>query len=40
MELTEEGTKLAAITRAIFGLVEEAQTLLEAKVMTKSTYRI
>lgn len=30
VELTEEGTKLAAITRAIFGLVEEAQTLLEA----------
>ncbi|WP_248731749.1 LysR substrate-binding domain-containing protein [Pseudomonas sp. MWU13-2517] len=30
VELTEEGTRLAAITRAIFGLVDEAQTLLEA----------
>ena len=30
VELTEEGTKLAAITRAMFGLAEEAQTLLEA----------
>ncbi|MCF4988815.1 LysR family transcriptional regulator [Pseudomonas gessardii] len=30
VELTEEGTKLAAITRSIFGLVDEAQTLLEA----------
>ncbi|WP_339528404.1 LysR substrate-binding domain-containing protein [Pseudomonas mucidolens] len=28
--LTEEGAKLAAITRTIFGLVDEAQTLLEA----------
>ena len=30
VELTEEGTRLAAITRAIFGLVDEAQLLLEA----------
>ena len=30
VELTEEGIKLAAITRAIFGLVDEAQILLEA----------
>lgn len=30
VELTEEGTKLAAITRAMFGLVEEAQVMLEA----------
>lgn len=30
VELTEEGARLAAITRAIFGLVDEAQTLLEA----------
>lgn len=30
VELTEEGTRLAAITRAIFGMVDEAQTLLEA----------
>ena len=30
VELTEEGTRLAAITRAIFGLVDEAQALLEA----------
>ncbi|MFO2462913.1 LysR substrate-binding domain-containing protein [Pseudomonas sp. 15FMM2] len=30
VELTEEGVKLAAITRTIFGLVDEAQTLLEA----------
>ncbi len=30
VELTEEGTKLAAITRAMFGLAEEAQTMLEA----------
>ncbi|KAA0943786.1 LysR family transcriptional regulator [Pseudomonas sp. ANT_H14] len=30
VELTEEGTKLAAITRAIFGLVDEAQAMLEA----------
>jgi len=30
VELTGEGTRLAAITRAIFGLVDEAQTLLEA----------
>lgn len=30
VELTEEGIKLAAITRSIFGLVDEAQTLLEA----------
>ncbi|PMQ07720.1 HTH-type transcriptional regulator CysL [Pseudomonas sp. AD21] len=30
VELTEEGIKLAAITRAMFGLAEEAQTLLEA----------
>jgi aminoethylphosphonate catabolism LysR family transcriptional regulator len=30
VELTEEGARLAAITRAIFGLVEEAQTMLEA----------
>ncbi|MCF5511708.1 LysR substrate-binding domain-containing protein, partial [Pseudomonas sp. PA-3-6H] len=29
-ELTEEGARLAAITRAIFGLVDEAQTMLEA----------
>ena len=28
--MTEEGIKLAAITRSIFGLVDEAQTLLEA----------
>ncbi|MBT9302339.1 LysR substrate-binding domain-containing protein [Pseudomonas sp. TAE6080] len=30
VELTEEGIKLAAITRSIFGQVDEAQTLLEA----------
>lgn len=30
VELTEEGARLAAITRAIFGLVDEAQTMLEA----------
>ncbi|MCS4285495.1 aminoethylphosphonate catabolism LysR family transcriptional regulator [Pseudomonas sp. BIGb0278] len=30
VELTEEGTRLAAITRAMFGLAEEAQTMLEA----------
>lgn len=30
VELTEEGTKLAAITRAMFGMAEEAQALLEA----------
>lgn len=30
VELTEEGSKLAAITRAMFGLAEEAQVLLEA----------
>ena len=30
VELTEEGTKLAAITRAMFGLAEEAQVMLEA----------
>lgn len=30
VELTEEGTRLAAITRAMFGLVDEAQVLLEA----------
>ncbi|WP_455923109.1 LysR substrate-binding domain-containing protein [Pseudomonas putida] len=30
VELTEEGTKLAAITRAMFSLAEEAQTMLEA----------
>lgn len=30
VELTEEGTKLAAITRAMFGLVDEAQVMLEA----------
>ncbi|CAM3090840.1 aminoethylphosphonate catabolism associated LysR family transcriptional regulator [Pseudomonas gessardii] len=30
VELTEQGIKLAAITRSIFGLVDEAQTLLEA----------
>lgn len=30
VELTEEGTRLAAITRSIFGLVDEAQALLEA----------
>ncbi|AZD09283.1 Phosphonate uptake and metabolism regulator, LysR-family [Pseudomonas chlororaphis] len=30
VELTEEGTKLAAITRALFGLAEEAQAMLEA----------
>jgi aminoethylphosphonate catabolism LysR family transcriptional regulator len=30
VELTEEGIKLAAITRAMFGLAEEAQALLEA----------
>lgn len=30
VELTEEGARLAAITRAIFGLVDEAQALLEA----------
>src|SRR5690606_1911014 len=30
VELTEEGTQLAAITRAMFGLVEDAQALLEA----------
>ncbi|MBC2656465.1 LysR family transcriptional regulator [Pseudomonas sp. MSSRFD41] len=30
VELTEEGTKLAAITRAMFGLAEEAQAMLEA----------
>ena len=28
VELTEEGARLAAITRAIFGLVDEAQTML------------
>ena len=39
VELTEEGTKLAAITRAMFGLAEEAQTLLEAnrQLLTKLT---
>lgn len=30
VELTEEGTKLAAITRAMFSLAEEAQAMLEA----------
>ncbi|MBV6288046.1 LysR substrate-binding domain-containing protein [Pseudomonas aegrilactucae] len=30
VELTEEGIRLAAITRAMFGLAEEAQALLEA----------
>jgi len=30
VELTAEGTRLAAITRAMFGLVEEAQAMLEA----------
>lgn len=30
VELTEEGRKLAAITRAMFGLAEEAQVMLEA----------
>ncbi|CAI8948645.1 LysR family transcriptional regulator [Pseudomonas chlororaphis] len=30
VELTEEGTKLAAITRALFGLAEEAKAMLEA----------
>jgi aminoethylphosphonate catabolism LysR family transcriptional regulator len=30
VELTPEGSQLAAITRAMFGLVDEAQTLLEA----------
>ncbi|USW97906.1 LysR substrate-binding domain-containing protein [Pseudomonas proteolytica] len=30
VELTEEGIKLAAITRSIFGQVDEAQALLEA----------
>lgn len=30
VELTEEGTRLAAITRAMFGLAEEAEALLEA----------
>lgn len=30
VELTEEGTRLAAITRAMFGLAEEAQVMLEA----------
>ncbi|MGP6428885.1 MULTISPECIES: LysR substrate-binding domain-containing protein [unclassified Pseudomonas] len=30
VELTEEGIKLAAITRAMFGMAEEAQALLEA----------
>lgn len=30
VELTEQGTRLAAITRAMFGLAEEAQMLLEA----------
>ncbi|WP_442108777.1 LysR substrate-binding domain-containing protein [Pseudomonas sp. NUPR-001] len=30
VELTEEGTRLAAITRAMFGLAEEAQAMLEA----------
>lgn len=30
VELTEEGSRLAALTRTIFGLVDEAQTLLEA----------
>ena len=30
VELTQEGTRLAAITRAIFGLVDEAQVMLEA----------
>ncbi|QLL11309.1 LysR substrate-binding domain-containing protein [Pseudomonas chlororaphis] len=29
VELTEEGSKLAAITRALFGLAEEAQAMLE-----------
>lgn len=30
VELTEEGIRLAAITRAMFGLAEEARTMLEA----------
>ena len=30
VELTEEGTRLAAITRAMFGLAEEAEAMLEA----------
>lgn len=30
VELTEEGTRLAAITRALFSLAEEAQAMLEA----------
>ncbi|TFY93618.1 LysR family transcriptional regulator [Pseudomonas nabeulensis] len=30
VEVTEEGARLAAITRSIFGLVDEAQALLEA----------
>ncbi|AZE18295.1 Phosphonate uptake and metabolism regulator, LysR-family [Pseudomonas chlororaphis subsp. aureofaciens] len=32
VELTEEGIKLAAITRALFGLAEEAQAMLEANL--------
>jgi aminoethylphosphonate catabolism LysR family transcriptional regulator len=31
VELTQEGSELAAITRAMFGLVEEAQALLESR---------
>lgn len=30
VELTEQGTRLAAITRALFGLADEAQAMLEA----------
>ncbi|BBP78295.1 MULTISPECIES: LysR substrate-binding domain-containing protein [Pseudomonas] len=30
VELTEQGTRLAAITRAMFGLAEEARVMLEA----------
>ncbi|MBJ9976575.1 LysR family transcriptional regulator [Pseudomonas sp. S75] len=30
VELTEEGTRLAAITRALFGLAEEAEAMLQA----------
>ncbi|WP_017906623.1 LysR substrate-binding domain-containing protein [Pseudomonas asplenii] len=30
VELTEQGSRLAAITRAMFGLVEEARVMLEA----------
>lgn len=39
VELTEEGIKLAAITRAMFGLVDEAQVMLEANRQSPTAHR-